>query len=227
MGFYDLCVRTGDLKNTLETARNLGWQGLGIIIPYSVSYMRELGELRENVKRLDTGMDAGFGVEINARNPVEVRKIARIIRKDAEIVAVRGGNPEVERAALETPEVDILVHNAYTRLNHVLAKLAARNGVAVGFVFSSVLLSYKRTRISVFSNMISNARLLRKYRSPVVLSSGSLSPWDLRSPSDLLAFGKLLGFQEDQARNAMSDRMLKENRKRLGKKWVMPGVEIE
>lgn len=225
--FYDLCVRTEDLRNTLGTARKLGWQGLGILIPYSVSYMRELGELREEVKNLDAGIDVGFGVEINARDPNEARRVAKIVRKDAELVVVRGGKPEVERTVLETPEVDVLLHDADTRLNHVLAKLAARNNVAVGFVFSSLLLSYKRTRISVFSNMISSARLLRKYRSPVILSSGSMSPWDLRSPSDLLAFGRLLGFQDNQAAVAMSDRMLKENRKRLGKKWVMPGVEIE
>jgi len=229
MRFYDLCVRVENLKETTETAKRLGWHGLGLVIPYSVNYMRELGDLKNEVKSEATlkGMDIGFGVEIHTKDSRDVRKVAKNIRKDVELVVVRGETPEVNRIALETPEVDILTHQGEMRINHVLAKLAAKNNVAMGFVFSDILFSYKKTRISLFSNMISNAKTLKKYRSPFIISSGSLSAWDMRSPSDLLAFGKLLGFQENQVNQAMSDGILKENRKRLGKKWVMPGVEIE
>lgn len=227
MRLYDMCARIDSPKDTIDTARKLGWNGLGLIIPYSVNYMKELGSLKENTKKLKSGLDLGFGTEINTRDSHAVRKIAKAIRRDVELVVVRGGSPEVNRTALETPEVDILTHQSDMKINHVLAKLAAKNNVAVGFVFSNILLSYKRTRISLFSGMISNARILKKYRSPFIISSGSLSAWDLRSPSDLLAFGKLLGFRENQVNQAMSDRILRENRKRLEKKWVMPGVEIE
>ena len=228
MKLYDLCVKVENLKETIDIAKKLGWDGLGLIIPYSVNYMKELGALKDSVKSLKSGIDLGFGIEINTKDPRDVRKIAKAIRRDVELVVVRGGTPEVNRTALETLEVDILTHNdGDMKINHVLAKLAAKNNVAIGFVFSNILLSYKRTRISLFSDMITNAKVLKKYRSPFIISSGSLSAWDLRSPSDLLAFGKLLGFQENQVNHAMSDVILRENRKRLGKKWVMPGVEIE
>jgi len=225
MRFYDLCIRTENLKETLDMSKKLGWHGLGLLIPYSVNYMRDMKELKDSIK--SRGMDMGFGIEIHTKDSREVRKIAKNIRKDVELVVVRGSTQEVNRIALETPEVDILTHQGEVKINHVLAKLAAKNNVAIGFVFSDILLSYKKTRISLFSSMISNARILKKYKSPFIISSGSLSVWDMRSPSDLLAFGKLLGFQENQAKRGMSDAILKENRKRLGKKWVMPGVEIE
>jgi ribonuclease P/MRP protein subunit RPP1 len=228
MKLYDLCVKVENLKETIDIAKKLGWDGLGLIIPYSVNYMKELGALKESVKKLKSKIDVGFGIELDTKDSRDVRKTVKAIRRDVELVVVRGGTPEVNRIALETPEVDILTHNdGDMKINHVLAKLAAKNSVAIGFVFSNILLSYKRTRISLFSDMISNAKVLKKYRSPFIISSGSLSVWDMRSPSDLLAFGKLLGFQENQVNQSMSDAILRENRKRLGKKWVMPGVEIE
>ena len=142
-------------------------------------------------------------------------------------MVVRGLGTELDRVALETPEVDIVTHHKDMMINQVLAKLGVKNNVAIGFIFSNILLSYKRTRISLFSTMINDAKILKKYGSPFILSSGAISEWDLRSPSDILAFGKLLGFQDNQSVKGMSGLMLKENRKRLGKKWVMPGVEIE
>jgi RNase P/RNase MRP subunit p30 len=49
----------------------------------------------------------------------------------------------------------------------------------------------------------------------------------MRSPHDITVFGKILGLSESQVKLGISDRLIKENRKRLSGKWVMPGVEIE
>lgn len=234
MGFYDMCVMVENAKEALVMARKLGWKGLGLLVPYSSNYMRDIGDLKDTVKKIRTGMDTSFGVEINpnnlkkgSRDSRDIRKVAKAIRKDAELVVVRGFSPETDRTALETPEVDILTHHEDMRINQVLAKLAAKNNISIGFIFSNILLSYKRTRISLFSDMIKDAKILKKYKAPFVLSSGSLNEWDLRSPSDLMAFGRLLGFQDNHLRKAMSSGIIRENRKRLGKKWIMPGVEIE
>jgi ribonuclease P/MRP protein subunit RPP1 len=234
MGFYDMCVMVENVKEVIGMARKLGWNGLGLLVPYSSNYMRDIGDLRESVKKIRTELDISFGVEINpnnlkngSRDSRDIRKIAKAIRKETELVVVRGCNPETDRIALEIPEVDMLTHHEDMRINQVLAKLATKNNVAIGFIFSNILLSYKRTRISLFSDMIKDAKILKKYKAPFVLSSGSLNEWDIRSPSDLMAFGRLLGFQDNQSRKAMSNAIIKENRKRLGKKWVMPGVEIE
>jgi hypothetical protein len=42
-----------------------------------------------------------------------------------------------------------------------------------------------------------------------------------------MSFAKLLGLDPKRAKFALSPKMLEENRKRLGKNWIMPGVEIE
>lgn len=227
MKYYDVCVRAENPEEALRIAEELGWKGIGLIVPYSVNYMKRLSDVKEAVKKVKTGMDVGFGIEISTNDSRHIKKIARSIRKDVELVVVRGLGTELDRVALETPEVDIVTHHKDMMINQVLAKLGVKNNVAIGFIFSNILLSYKRTRISLFSTMINDAKILKKYGSPFILSSGAISEWDLRSPSDILAFGKLLGFQDNQSVKGMSGLMLKENRKRLGKKWVMPGVEIE
>ncbi len=75
--------------------------------------------------------------------------------------------------------------------------------------------------------MMANANLVRKFRTPFVLTSGALDPWDLRSPSELISFGNVLGFNPKDVKLSLTERIIRENRKRLGKKWVMPGVELE
>ena len=75
--------------------------------------------------------------------------------------------------------------------------------------------------------MLETAKLVKKFRAPFVLTSGAMSEWDLRSPSEFYSFGKVLGFDPSGIRTNLSDKIVEENRKRLGDKWIMPGVEVE
>src|SRR3990167_1587444 len=108
-----------------------------------------------------------------------------------------------------------------------MVRLAKENNVAIDFAFNDVMYSYDKTRVRVLSNLVKNAALVKKYKAPFVLTSGGYSSWDLRSPSELISFGKVLGFDIPQIKQALSDWLVKENRKRLEGKWIQPGVEIK
>jgi ribonuclease P/MRP protein subunit RPP1 len=141
-----------------------------------------------------------------------------------------GGTVELNRIIMETPEIDILLNHDISGqcgINHVLARIAKKNGVAIGFDFNQLMTSYRLGRVQEFSAMVETARMVRKFKAPYVLTSGAMDPWDMRSPSELIAMGRLLGFSEGEARKGLSDHIVRENRKRLSGKWVMPGVEIE
>ena len=143
-------------------------------------------------------------------------------------ILVFGGDPEINRAACETPEVDVLAHpelGENNGLDHVMARKAKENGVAIEFNFRQLLVNYKKSRSECFSRMLENAKLVKKYRTPFVLTSGALSPWDLRGPPELASFGRLLGFSDPEIRKALEGGRIAENRKRLGSGWIMPGVE--
>lgn len=234
MKLYDLNVRANspeDLKETIRLARELGWSGLGIVLEYSRDFSKNLESLRKEIKTLKPGLDIVLCAEIPGDRPSSIRRIAGDLRKRVELILVSGGDLEANRRALETPEVDILSHPSLGRndpgIDHVMAKLAVKNRVAVEFSFNEILYAYKKRRAQILQNLLESAKLVRKYRSPFILSSGAQGPWDLRGSSELIALGGLLGLGPGETKQSLSGGILQENRKRLGRKWVMPGVEVE
>jgi len=122
--------------------------------------------------------------------------------------------------------VDILTDVANgDQFDHVMCKLAVKNSVSIEFRFLDLLQSYSKTRSRLLANFIRNAGLVRKFGVPFVVTSGAMSKWDMRSPHDLMIFGRILGFQDPELKNAMSSALVEENRKKLSGKKVMQGVE--
>ncbi|MCX6815144.1 MAG: hypothetical protein NTY20_05855 [Candidatus Aenigmarchaeota archaeon] len=224
--FYDLHIQA-DVEKAADIAKRLGFSGIAVAVPWA--NRAALGEIRAKAKALK-GMDIALGIELQTRAN-DIPRIAKSIRRQSELILVRGGTEELNRAALETPEVDMLVspnlQNGQCGINHILARLGAKNNVAIAFDFLEIMQSYKKTRSQLLSCWMETARFVRKYKCPFVLSSGALNEWDMRAPSELIAFGKFLGFDEKRCKRALDGGILCENRKRLGGKWVMPGVEVE
>ncbi len=226
MSFYEYHVHPEvDLGKMAETLLKLGWSGVCFVC-------RSLEEIEGFRRKLGkAGLDVAFGYKIETNKPDNVPRIAKKVRKKVELVLVNGGNLEVNRKACETSEVDILTHPELGRndpgLDYVMAKLARKNNVSIEFNFRNILLSYKKSRSDIFSNMLENAKLVRKYGTPFVLSTGAIEHYDLRSPSELISFGRVLGLDPREIKTSLSGAKIEENRKRLGNKWVMPGVELE
>lgn len=179
---------------------------------------------------MKANIDIAFAYKIRTNRPGEIPKLAKRVRNKTELVLVYGGNLEINRKACETPEIDVLTHPELGRndpgIDRTMANLAKKNSVSVEFNFRSLLLSYGKSRSDVFSNLLNGAKIVKKAKAPFVLTSGALDPHDLRSPSELISFGRILGFNPRDIKTSLSGGMLEENRKRLGKKWVMPGVEL-
>ena len=223
-----MIIRAKNVKDFIPFAEKLGWKGIGIIIDY-----KDLEGLKK-IKKTIKNLDIAFGIEIEPKRASSLKRHVLKIRKEVELVLVSGGDLDINRKALETPEVDILTHpwgslnnlRSDPGINHISARLAKENNVAISFNFGDLIHSYQRKRTALFQNYLGAAKLIKKYKSPFVITSGALSPWDMRSPSDLFSFGKILGLGDREIKASMLGRTVKENRKRLGKKWIMPGVEI-
>lgn len=228
MNFYEYHLHAEiDLDGMLSTLPKLGWSGACLVF----KTIEQMEQARKLMQGKHPGIAISYGHKIETPQPEHVQRIARKLRKSTELIFVHGGDIEVNRKACETPEVDVLSHPEQGRndggLDHVMVRLAKENNVAIEFNFRSLLLPSRKSRSDVFSRMLDNAALVRKYKAPFVLTSGAVEPYDLRSPSELMSFAKLLGLDPKRAKFALSPKMLEENRKRLGKNWIMPGVEIE
>jgi ribonuclease P/MRP protein subunit RPP1 len=229
MGFYEYHIHPEiDLEGMLAKLEALGWSGVCFLCRSEEA----MDQLKRALSALKTpGLDVAISYKIETAQPEHLAKIAKTMRKRAEVILAHGGNLEINRTACETPEIDILAHPEIGRndsgLDYVAAKLARENNVAIEFNFRGLLLSYKKTRAEIFSRMLENARLVRKAKAPFIITSGALEPYDLRSPYELMAFARALGLNPKESKKGLSEKLLKENRKRLGGRWIMPGVEIE
>jgi len=217
MQFYDYCVLAdSDLAEIAKKGALLGWSGLCLLSEQAA------GKLKEKNK-----IDLVPGALIETGKPNYIRREADRKRSRFPIIVARGLNEDINRAAVETPAIDILLPAENAKIDYVMVKLAKKNDVAIGFEFRLLLQSCGEDRSRIFSGLRETAKMVKKFGAPFVLTSGAMSEWDLRSPSELTAFGRILGFEVPQIRASLSERMIENNRKKLGEKWVMPGVEVE
>lgn len=225
MNYYDMCVRELDMSMVIK-AKDLGFKGL-----FFVSHDPEV--IKDDVMRgslKGMGFDVLYGIEIRERNPGKIKHMAESLAKKHEVVSVLGGDMNINRAAAECRFVDF-ISNFWDQnspgINHVIVREAVKNNVAFNFTMNPVIYSYSRTRGEILSKMIAAARVIRKYKAPFMITSGAMEEWDLRSPSDLRSFGKILGFQDGDSKKAISDWLEKIARKRKSKGYVIDGIEFE
>jgi ribonuclease P/MRP protein subunit RPP1 len=229
---YEMCALTpaAELNTTIENAKKLGWKGICILVD-----RKEMNSIKETLSKSKTkGIDISIGLLLEPKSKNELRRQVASNRKNYGIIAVKSNNPDISRAAAETRGVDILLgwestgQTSHERvMDYVTVKLAAEKGVAISFNLQPLLAAYDRARAGIMAKYIETARFVRKYKAPFLLTSAAISAWDLRAPSELTAFGKVLGFNGKDTKQALSDKIIVENKKRLGGKWVMPGVEVE
>ena len=139
---------------------------------------------------------------------VQDKKIEKQLNIETQLVKdfmmIQGGDDKINRKAVENKKVDILLSpeknnkkdlmfSRRSGLNQVLCKLAAKNGVAIGFNFSYLLNSSGRERAKIFGRMRQNLRLCKKYKVKMIFSSFARDKYELRSDDLMKTFERILG----------------------------------
>ena len=194
--FYDLHVHTSlsigenTLDEVMEFARRFNLDGIGVVTYYD-------GRIEKvpNVK----GIDIVQVVMIKPSTPDDLNQTAAKIRSKAEIIAVHGGNYDINRAACESPLVDMLCHPELGRIDsgidHICAKAAKDNSVAIEINFREILEAAGKKRMYIMAGMRRNIKLCTHYGTKIVTTSGAVSKWNLRSGRELAAVTHLLGME--------------------------------
>ena len=137
-------------------------------------------------------------------------KISRA-KKLVELVLVQ--NSEKNREVLEKSEASVLfelesqnkrdfMHHRASGLNHILCSLANKNRKIIGFSFNSILNSkYKAQTLGRISQ---NIRLCRKYKVKTLIGSFAQTPFEMRSPYDLISLFVVLGMHPKDAKDSIS-----------------------
>src|SRR3989338_4774005 len=221
--FYDMHLHTTSSvgENSVEEmaamAKRLGLSGIVVVSYYP--FFAELPKIE--------GIDLVNAVMLKPSTPNELQKMISKSRSKAELILVHGGLYEVNRAACETSAVDILCHPEFGRkdsgLDHVTAKAAAENKVAIEINFRQILESHARNRVNSLASMRTNVMLCSKYNATAIATSGAVNKWGMRSGRELASMLNMLGMDLGASIDALSEapfRMIKENREKLsGKRW--------
>ncbi|MFB6217278.1 MAG: RNase P subunit p30 family protein [Candidatus Aenigmatarchaeota archaeon] len=232
MDFYDLYVPAEDVDKAVEMGEKLGFSGIGIAMQYGGEedidgFIDEVDE--RNGK---TDLDLVTCCDIDVESVDMLKRLVGKVRQKVEIVAVRGGDLDINKAAVRDSRVDILLHPEHRRkdrgLDHKIANSASKNDVALGVVLHPLLQTYGKLRSHIFKHIMDNLELCDKYNAPVVITSGARKGLEMRDPRELASLAECLGTESGSSIDMVSSvprRIVNRNRKKLEGKVRKRGVE--
>jgi ribonuclease P/MRP protein subunit RPP1 len=212
------------------TAARSGFEGLVVRAPPGgpetppdtdeSEYLRAVAEEHD--------IDVVDGVEVNPEDPAEARGHVGNLREESTVLVVRGGTPELNRFAAESPKVDILAAPMAGEgdVNHVVVRAAVENEVHIEFDLDRVLRASGGGRVQALRGLRKLRELVGHFDAPHVLSSAPRSHLELRAPRELIAVGEAVGFDAGTVEDGLAawGRLAARNRERRSESFVAPGV---
>ncbi len=236
MNFYDFHLHShfsegkSSIEEIAKRAKLLGFSG--ICFAEYFKNKKEMKTLKEKILKVSKKVGVKIFLGFEARTVSELKKLVKI-RKEYDVLLVKGGDIYLNRKAVETNEVDILTHPEWRRkdsgLNHVMVKLARKNNTAIEINFREIVQASKNTRSLILKNISRNVMLCKKYEAPIIITSGAVSHWQLKDPKILVSMGCLLGLNLKEAKKSVSETpesIIRRVKERQNERWIMPGVRI-
>lgn len=205
-----------------------------LVIADYLTDLDDLSRLEDAIGEAEADVDLHTGVKIRADEKKELHDKISLFRDHVEVVSVHGGSSEINRLAAEEKRVDILCHPEFKRhdsgIDHVIAKTAGKNQVAIEIDFRSVLTTYGKLRAQIMHGQRRNVRLARKFDVPVVLCSGARHVSEMRKPRDMIGLATGLGIELSEAFKLVEGvprAILQRYEEATDEDQVRPGVTIE
>ncbi len=236
--YYDLNAGSEwiDLKNPPKYS---GWDVVCVVREFDPGLKGFIKEAEKH--RSSSDIELLFGARLYPKNADDVQKKARsALECGADIVLVAGGDEEINRAASECWEVDVLCHpervlgkdlmdQKFSGVDDVMARYMAERMIAIEISLSELLSCYGMVRSQVMGRMRQNIMLAKKYGAPLILTSGAAHLLDMRSPQDLFSLGVSLGMDAGYARKALSEypaMLARKSRDRRSPNVLLSGLEV-
>ncbi|MCJ7428912.1 MAG: hypothetical protein MUP66_00805 [Candidatus Nanohaloarchaeota archaeon QJJ-5] len=217
-----------DVATIIQRAETLGIDRIAIC-----EYAHEIDDidtLKNAIDATDTSIDVHPGVKIRADDDQELHNKLSQFRDEVDVVTVQGGDSDINRAACDDTRVDILSNPEFKRndsgIDHVIAKKAHNNRVAIEINFGSVLKTYGKLRAQIMAHMRRNIRLADKYEASLIINSGARKIEEMRNPRDMVGLAVSLGMSLSDAFETVEKtpaRIL--NRAKQTEKQERPGLE--
>lgn len=176
------------------------------------------------------GIDVVRGIEITAREKAIASGAIGNRRPEAEVLLVRGRDPDLNRFVVESPRVDVLADpmGGDGDVNHVIANAAAENEVAFEISLGGVLRQSGGDRVRTIADLRKLRELIDDAGAPFVVSGSPRSHLEVRGPRELVAVGSEIGFDPEQIKAGLAawQEIAERNRARLDPATIRPGVRL-
>lgn len=177
-------------ERDIKLLKELGWYGSIFIQNHEEYDKKKLEEVKEYGKIYDLNIYSA--IKIQSKSSKELLKYVKKYRDKIDIIMVEGGILKINRQALELHNVDILSTPELNRqdngLDHILARLGSTHRVAIELNFKELLKKKHYERAKILWAFRRNILLAKKYDTPIVISSGAMDRYDIKSPNDLRSF---------------------------------------
>ncbi len=198
--FYDFNISaSSDVIDTLEKFKFKGacvfYDSKQILNKDTIHEFNEINEL--------TNLELYIGVRIKENNASLIYKSVQKVYKRADLVMVDGGENNINRTICENSLIDIINHPYDNRqnsgINHVLSKLLVENNITVNINLNDILSNWRYFRVRLLNQINQLLYLEKKYKFRVILTSGSMSFYDVKSPDSMLRLCNLLDVDKEHA----------------------------
>lgn len=188
---------------------------------------REMRELAEELGWTTLQTETAF---LEADSWGELKRKIGDARADSDVLVFLGGDEELNLKAASDTRVDVLLHPERERkdsgVNHVIAKEAADNHVAIGFDLQQLMVDGKE-RTHVLRHWRRNLMLCEKYDAPYVITTGARTTHQLRAPRDLASIIDSLGYHGRKAVSDHPSEIIERAERARGEGFIRPGQEVE
>ena len=203
--FYDFNIAPNE--EVLETLEAFKFKG-ACIFYNSKKYLED--NLIENFEELkeSTNLDLYHGIVIDETNPQLLGKEVQRYYRKVDLIMANGGDSKINRIICETPQIDIINHPYLNKrnsgINHVLSKLLKDNNITVNINIRDILEHRGFYRAKMLNQINQLLMLQKKYCFRTIISSGSRSFYDVKSPRSMILLSQLMDMDMNYGKNAIS-----------------------
>ncbi|MDO5850872.1 MAG: RNase P subunit p30 family protein [Methanobacteriaceae archaeon] len=202
--FYDCNIPANE--KILITLEQLGFTG-GIIFTETDKFESEQQKV-EDLKSI-CDLELYHGARIKTTNPNHIHKLSQKYLNISDVISVYGGDPTINRIALETPQVKILEHPYNNKqnsgMNHILARKACDNNTTISIDYMDILRNKGYYKAKLLNQIIQLVLIKEKYHFNLMINSGTKSIYDLRTPRAIKILGNLFNMTTSEVNKSISN----------------------
>lgn len=201
--FADIVFPKTNESEFTAMAKKLGYSKLCFVYD-DLDIIKKLISKKEKTKTKEKP-EILYGALTDFKNIQKAKQIANLVliessENDRKILE---NADEIILFSLEQTRKKDFMHQRASGLNHIMCSLAKRNDISIAFNFNLILNSEKKQRAELIGRISQNIRLCRKYKVQTIIASFAKTPYEMRSPHDLISFFANIGMHPKEAKDSL------------------------